>query len=362
MSGISSPNRTWETIETKNLGFDFGFFNSKLSASFDIYQKRNTDMLVSVSYPSILGAAAPTSNAGTLLNKGWDIAANWNDKVGDLKFSIGLILSHNTNKLTDLQGQDAYNVGFTATRQGYPLNSYFGYKGSIIKTESELEAYASRFAGKGIVPNTQPNGYKGLGVGDIMYEDIDGDGQITPYGDKTKGFNGDAVYLGSADPKITYGIDTRLFYKNFDFGMILQGTGSKYTWRGNGNFGVPYAYPWFQPLDYFYGKTFTQDNQNAKFPRLSHSGTVKGNNYQSSTIYLENTKYLRVKNITIGYTFKSVLLSKLNLKDVRIYLSGQDLFVFSKGMWDKNYDPEENSAEYNYPMYKTFSFGASVNF
>jgi hypothetical protein len=332
MNGIASPDHTWETIKTKNLGFDFGFFHSKLKASIDVYQKENTNMLVSVSYPSTLGASAPTSNAGRLLTKGWELAGDWNSKIGEVQLNVGFVVNYNSNTLTDLQGNDTYNVGLTTARQGYPINSYFGYKGSIIRNQSELDAYASKFAGKGIVPGTQANGYKGLGIGDVMFEDIDGDGQITAYGDKTKGYTGDAVFLGSADPKYTYSMNVGAKYKNFDFGLILQGTGDKYTWRGNGNFGVPLSHSWFQPLDYFYGKTFTQDNLNAQYPRLSNSGTVKGNNYQFSDIYLENTKYLRVKNITIGYTIPEILLGKLNLKNARIYLSAQDVFELSKGM------------------------------
>lgn len=362
MNGIASPMRTWETIQTKNIGFDLGLFHSKLKTSFDVYQKENKNMLVSVSYPSTLGASAPTSNAGRLVTKGWELTADWNDKIGEVQYNVGFILNYNSDILKNLQGQDTYNLGLTTARQGYPMNSFFGYKGSIIRTQSELDAYAAKYAGKGIVPATQANGYKGLGIGDVMYEDIDGDGQITTYGDKTKGYNGDAVYLGSQDPKYTYSLTAGLKYKNFDFGVILQGTGDKYSWRGNGNFGVPLSYSWFQPLDYFYGKTFSQNNPNAEYPRLSNSGTVKGNNYQCSNIYLENTRYLRVKNLTIGYTIPNSVFGKLNIKNARIYFSGQDIFEFAKGTWNKTYDPEENTSEDNYPMYRTYSFGLSVNF
>jgi TonB-linked SusC/RagA family outer membrane protein len=362
LNGIAAPERTWETIESKNLGFDLGFFHSKLKTTFEIYQKENTNMLVSVAYPADLGTTAPTTNAGKLKTKGWDFSGDWNDKVGAVQINIGFVLNYNSNILTNLQGNDTYNEGLTTARQGYPMNSYFGYIGSIIRTQAELDAYAAKYAGKGIVPATQPNGKKGLGVGDVMFQDVDGDGQITPFGDKTKGFNGDAVFLGSADPKYTYSVTGGLKFKNFDFGIILQGTGDKYTWRGNGNFGVPLSVTWFQPLDYFYGKTFSQDNLNSQYPRLSNDGTVKGNNYQFSTIYLVNTKYLRVKNITIGYTVPKLILDKLNLQNARVYLSGQDLFEFSKGTWDKNYDPEEDGGEGNYPMYRTFSCGVSVNF
>lgn len=362
LNGIAAPDRTWETIETKNLGFDLGLLHSKLTFSFDIYQKENTDMLVSVVYPATLGAAAPSSNAGSLRNRGWELTGRWNSKIGAVQFHAGLIVSYNTNKLINLQGQNTYNVGLTGARQGYPLNSYFGYKGSIIKTQAQLDAYAAQFAGKGIVPATQPDGHKGLGIGDLMYQDIDADGQITAFGDKSKGYDGDAVYLGSQDPKVVYSVNAGLNYRNFDFSILLQGTGNKYVWRGNGNFGVPFSVSWFPPLDYFYGKTFSQSNPGAEYPRLSNSATVNSNNHQFSDIWLVNTKYLKVENLTLGYTFKSLMLKKLNLEGSRVYFSGENLFEFAKGTWDNDYDPEENSAENNYPLYRTFSFGVNVNF
>lgn len=370
LNGIASPDRTWETIETKNLGFDLVMFQSKLSMSFDLYRKNNKNMLVSVAYPSTLGAAAPTSNAGSLLDKGWEFTSAWNSKIREVQFNLGVIFNYNTNIVTNLQGKDTYNLGLTTARQGYPLNSYFGFKGSIIRTQAELDAYASKYAGKGIVPATQPNGYGGLGIGDVMYQDIDGDGQITTYGDKSKGYSGDAVFLGSQDPKFTYSMIGGLNYKNFDFSFILQGTGNKYVWRGNGNFGVPFSHFWFQPLDYFYGKTFNENDPGAEYPRLSNNSTVKSNNYQFSTVWLENTRYLRVKNLTIGYTFKNIELSKLKLRNFRIYFSGQDIFELAKGTWGGIYDPEETTSdpnnptyyENNYPMYRTFSFGANINF
>ena len=202
-----------------------------------------------------------------------------------------------------------------------------------------------------------------------------GDTAHMPYGDKSKGFSGDAVYLGSQIPKFTYSMTGGLKWKSFDFGFILQGTGNKYVWRGNGNFGVPFSHFLFQPLDYFYGKTYTAANPGAEYPRLSLNGTVTGNNYQFSSRWLENTRYLRMKNITVGYTFNDIKISKLNIRGVRVYLSGQDLFEFAKGTWDGMYDPEETRVpkitddatntdfyENNYPMYRTFSFGVNVNF
>lgn len=115
---IASPDRTWETIETKDLGFDLVLLESKLSLSFDIYRKNNNNMLVSVTYPSTLGASAPTSNAGSLLDKGWEFNGSWNSKIGAVRFNVGVILNYNTNVVTNLQGQDVYNLGLTQAREG----------------------------------------------------------------------------------------------------------------------------------------------------------------------------------------------------------------------------------------------------
>ncbi|WP_159441019.1 SusC/RagA family TonB-linked outer membrane protein [Pedobacter caeni] len=378
LKGLSSPSRTWETIETENLGVDLGLFASKLSLSFDLYRKTNNNMLVSITYPTTLGAAAPTSNAGTLKGKGWEFNGQWNDKIGSFQYNIGTILNYNTNVVSDLKGNDNYNLGLTQARQGYPLNSYFGFKGKLIRNQADLDAYAAKYGGKGIVPSAQPNGHGGLGIGDVMYEDIDGDGQITTYGDKSKGLNGDAVYLGSQIPKLTYSVTGGFSYKGLDMSFIMQGTGDKYEWRGNGNFGVPLAHFWFQPLDYFYGRTFTPENPSAQYPRLSNNETVKNNNYQFSSMWLENTRYLRMKNITIGYTFSDLQVARIKVRSIRVYVSGQDLFEFAKGTWKGTYDPEEsrtptiaddagkmdfyNFYENNYPMYRTFSVGLNVKF
>jgi hypothetical protein len=142
---------------------------------------------------------------------------------------------------------------------------------------------------------------------------------------------------------------------------MLQGTGDKYDWR-TGNFGVPLAHPWFQSLDYFYGKSFSENNINAQYPRLSNSDVVKGNNDQCSSIWLVNTKYLRFKNITLGYTIPKELLSKLKISYARIYISGENIFTISPSTWGHEYDPEESSTDYNYPFYKTYSFGFNINF
>ncbi|HSM48219.1 MAG TPA: SusC/RagA family TonB-linked outer membrane protein, partial [Draconibacterium sp.] len=361
MKGMASPDRTWETIQNINLGIDYAFFDSRLMGSFDIYQKKNSDMLVDVTFPATLGASAPSTNSGELTTKGWDWFVTWADKAGDFAYKVGVVINYNENELTDLQGADQFNLGLTPFREGYPINSYFGYKtDGIIKNQQELDAY-SKYAGKGIVPATKPNGQKGLGIGDIMFKDVDGDGAITPFGDRTKGFNGDAVYLGSANPNYNFGINAEVNYKGFDLSMLWQGTGKKMTLR-TGEFAMPYFYPWFQPYEYFYEKTWAANRPNAEYPRISHTDAVKYYNYAASDNMIENTAYLRLKNLQVGYAIPKSVTTKLFVDAVRIYFSGEDLFEITKGDWDGNYDPEEGQSFNTYPFYRTYSFGIDVKF
>jgi TonB-linked SusC/RagA family outer membrane protein len=361
MKGMASPDRTWETIRNMNMGIDFSFLDSRLNGSFDLYQKKNLNMLVDVVFPATLGASAPSTNSGELTTNGWDFTINWSDKKGSFIYRVGAIVNFNENILTDLKGADQFNLGLTPFREGYPINSYFGYiTEGIIKNQQDLDSY-SKYAGKGIVPATQPNGKKGLGIGDIMYKDVDGDGAITPYGDRTKGFFGDAVYLGSANPKYTYGITADAKYKNFDFSMLWQGTGKKLVLR-TGEFAMPYYYPWFQPFEYFYGKTWATDRTDAKYPRISHSDNVKYYNYAVSDNMIENTAYLRLKNLQFGYTLPESISQKISLNLVRIYFSGQDILEFTSGDWDGNYDPEEGQSFNSYPFFRAYSFGIDIKF
>jgi hypothetical protein len=125
---------------------------------------------------------------------------------------------------------------------------------------------------------------------------------------------------------------------------------------------MPYFYPWFQPYEYFYEKTWAADRQDAKYPRISHTDAVKYYNYTASDMMIENTAYLRLKNLQIGYTLPKSLAGKLFTESVRVYFSGEDLLEFTKGDWEGNYDPEEGQSFNTYPFYRAYSFGIDVKF
>jgi TonB-linked SusC/RagA family outer membrane protein len=358
VSSIASQDRTWETIETKNAGIDFALLNSRLTGSFDYYIKNNRNMLVNDQLPATLGGSAPTQNIGKLETKGWDFSIGWRDKIGGVSYSVSAMLSDSKNKLIELKGNDAYGEGLIYARKGYSLNSYFGYQfDGIIQNEEQLTAYKQL----GNVPSN-------LGVGDVMFRDVDGDGQITAFGDASKGTSGDMVYLGNLRPRYTYSSNISVSYKGFDLSIFLQGIGKRQGIR-TGEISVPLWQVWMQPLEYFYGKNWTPENPDAKYPRIIPGSVgfdgIRNWNWRYSSMRMNNLAYLRLKVVTLAYNLPQYLVSKAKVKNIRIYVSGQDLFTFSKDTWNKSFDPEETwerSDEQTYPFNSVISFGLDIKF
>lgn len=358
VQSIASESRTWETIETKNIGLDFGLLNSHLNSTFDYFIRNNNNMLVGVQVPAVLGGTPPSQNLGKLQTKGWEFSLSWRDKVKDFKYGISAMISDSKNKLAELKGNNGYVPGLNSTREGYPINSYFGYDYSgIIKTQGQLDDYKKL---QGIPAN--------LGIGDVMYRDVDGDGKITAFGDPSKGYSGDLVYLGNLLPRYTYSSTFDLSWKNFDLSALFQGVGKRQGIK-YGDFGQPFQFVWHQPLEYFYGKTWSPENPDAKYPRIIPGGigfdALQEWDWRTSSMRVDNMAYLRVKFLTLGYNLPAGVTSRLKTQSIRVYVSGQDLFTFSKGTWNGSFDPEEiwqRNDEQTYPFSKVYSFGLDVRF
>lgn len=358
VSNIASQERTWETIETKNIGIDLAVLKSRLTGSFDYYIKNNKNMLVNAQLPATLGGAAPTQNIGKLVTKGWDLSVGWSDKIGEFKYSISAMLSDSKNKLTELKGNDTYSEGLVFARKGYSLSSYFGYQyNGIIKDADQLAAYKKL----GNIPST-------TAIGDVMYADIDGDGKITAFGDAAAGTNGDMTYLGNLLPRYTYSANINLSYKRFDLGVLLQGVGER-SGVITGEFAYPFTQVWVQPLEYFYGKTWTPNNPDARYPRIIPGSvgydTQRDWNNRYSSNRMNNLAYLRVKVLSVAYNLPKNFAKRLKMQNVRLYASGQDLFTFSKNTWNHSFDPEEvaeRTDEQTYPFNSVISFGLDIKF
>lgn len=351
----ASSTRTWETVETRNIGIDAAVLQSRLSFSFDYYNKINNDMLVKVAVPASYGATPPSTNQGKLNTKGFEMMLTWKDQVNDFRYSVSLQLSDSKNKLVELKNTDNYGEGLNQYRQGYPIYSYFGYVyDGIIKTQKQLDDY-KKLEG---VPSR-------ISLGDVMYKDVDGDGKLTAFGDKTKGLAGDMVYLGNLIPRYTYSANLSAGYKNFDVQVFLQGVGKRDVIY-EGPISQPNTFFW-PSLEYFYGKTWSPENPDAKYPRYLPGNLgyddVKNYNYRASALTLQNVAYLRFKVITVGYTIPAHIINRARIKSARVYFSGQDLFTFSKGTLGGNFDPEDGYRnEGTYPFNKVYSLGLNVKF
>jgi len=359
-SAIASSDRSWETIQTSNIGLDLAFLNSRLTGSIDGFIKKNDNMLVGISVPATFGGTPPTGNYGKLKTTGWEVSLKWKDNIGNLQYSVSALLSDNKNELLALESSDSYGEGINWTREGYSLQSIFGYEfDGIIQNQQQLDAYKQL---EGVPSN--------LAIGDAMYKDLDGDGKITAFGDPTLGTNGDMKYLGNLLPRYSYASNIQVIYKNFDLNIFLQGVGKRNTIR-NGDFGQPFYWVWHQPMEYFYGKSWTPENTDAQYPRLIPGGVGYDNlrdwNWRTSSMRIINVGYLRLKDVTIGYNLPQNIANKIKASNLRVYVSGKDLFTFSKGSWEGSFDPEEEKygswlSENTYPFYRVFSLGLDVKF
>jgi len=373
---LVSLDRTWETVRNYNLGVDFGFLKNRLSGTFETFRKRNSNMLVNLAYPGVLGATAPKTNDGELKTWGWEGILTWKDHVGKVKYSISGNITDNQNKLIKVSGAaNGITPGYNNLVEGYPLGSYFGLRyGGRLQTQEQVDAYNAAYYNPGGVINNiglpaatplqnQPGKFTGLRPGDNSFVDVNGDGALST------GINtanpGDLVFLGTDNPRYTFGFNLGLQWKGFDFYSILQGVGKRTIFRG-GNWRVPYLSIFQGQTKSYVGNVWSPENQEAYYPNL-HSALNNGinnYNYQASTWSVENGKYLRLKNVVLGYTLpKSLLAKQKAISNLRVYVSGSDLWETTK--IHDGWDPEATrnvGGNERYPFYRYVSLGANVTF
>jgi len=350
---IISTARTWETINSTNVGLEFSSLTNRLYGSFDYFWKNNSNMLIPVTYPSILGAEAPKTNSGELAIKGWEMMLGWRDQVGDFRYAVRTNVSDARNKLIKRIGSNLISHGLNATPAGYPLSSYFGYVfEGIIQNEKELAEYESNF------PNGGIPGLGDLSVGDAKYKDLDGDGKLSVLGDDPENGTGDVIYLGNTNPRYTFGFNLEAEYKGFDFTTFIQGVGDRTIFL-EGDANKPFAQPWYQSAGYWFGKTWTVNRTDAKYPAITGKGK-REYNYYISTNTKHNVRYSRLKNLQIGYTIRKEYLKNISAEKIRLFFSGEDLYEIhnAPGGWD----PEDGGGYVSYPFARNYSIGVNIVF
>lgn len=345
----------WEKTYNFNIGFDATFFNNNLTASFDYFDKNTVDILIVPQVPTVFGTSLSDFNAGEMRNKGWELVLSYRLRSDNFSHTFSGNLGDSFNKVTYFEGKEQISTSDNISkilREGVPLNAYYGYKsaGFFMNTQ-DLETAALPV---GLSPTD-------LRPGDVKYVDRNSDGIID---------SRDRYILGHAFPRYTFGFTYDVAFKGFDFSMFLQGVGKREMMvRGEliEPFHENYSYAIYQhQLDYW-----TPTNVNSRYPRLTAAGSASTtNNYQKdSDLFLFDGKYLRVKNIQLGYSLPNELISKMGLQKMRVFANAQNLFTFSKNSW---IDPESsefgnsmngaaNSAR-NYPSLKYYGFGLDIQF
>lgn len=330
-----NADMTWEKIRTLDVGFDAGFLNNELNVSFDWYQRRNIGMLVAgneiIRYVGI--ETAPLENGGDLKTNGWELQIDYNHSFNkDLAVYGTFTLSDAKSEITKWNNTTGALNGWY---EGKQIGEIWGFTTDRYFNSSDLNADGTLKAGIPDQSYIQTGSFR-FGAGDIKYKDLDGNGKIDT-GKGTIDDHGDLKRIGNQLPRYEYSLRLGAMFKGIDFEVLFQGVGKRDMWTTSSLF-IPHAAGaqmniFENQLDYW-----TEDNQNAKFPRPyinTSFGSLSGlpgnsgcNNFAPQTKYLNNLAYLRLKNLTIGYTLPQNLTRKVYVEKLRVYFSAQNLLTF----------------------------------
>jgi len=347
-SGLVSPSLTWETVNTKNIGLDFGLFQNTFSGTFDIYQRATKDMLMRSSYPEILGTSAPFENAADLVTKGWELTLTFNKRVDkDLFYSASLVLSDWKSEITKY---DNPSNSLTTYYVGQQLGEIWGYEThGIFQTEDEVENAPIQST---IGANWRP--------GDIRYKDLNDDGSINP-GRNTLDDPGDRKIIGNTNPRYSFGLNFDVTYKALSLNCFFQGVGKRDYYPQVTN------YRWFWPYAdahierYFITESWSEDNRDAYFYAPSREQSFK--NQQVQTRFLQDASYIRLKNLTLSYDATQMLSKNTGIKGlgVNLFFNIQNVWEYSK--IHKPLDPEYIfKGIVPYPLQRTYNLGIRVSY
>ena len=340
---------SWEKASTWGVGVDFTLFN-KLNGSLDYYNRKTTGIIMDVTVPKEFALDAYKDNVGSMRNSGIEINLSYNTKIGQVDFGIAGNFSYNKNEILDLGGGDP-NKYLDATdgysqrnKVGEAMNSYYIYRADgFFNSQEEADAYTAKYG--------NPFG-KTFKAGDLRYVDTNKDGKLTA---------DDREYCGSSDPKIIYGFNINAGWKGIDLSLMFNGAaGVKRLFDGYevyGNFSGDAAHP-----ATIWRDAWTPDNHDASMPRIFYdTNSASSSRSVQSDFWLQDTSYLRLKNLQLGYTLPKGWLNSVGVENIRIYYSVENLLTFDK--MKINIDPESTSQRLSsYPLLRTHAFGVNVTF
>jgi TonB-linked SusC/RagA family outer membrane protein len=349
-SQIANPDLKWETTTQYNAGVDFGILNNRVNFTFDAYYKKTTDLLLNVPFPLYSGYASSLQNVGSVQNKGIEFSINSdNIKSSDFTWRSSLVFAANRNKILSLgEGTDAYfplaPTGYVSpviVKVGLPVGTFWGYNTAGLLTAEDVAKGYPKLTG---VPQLQ---------GDRKYVDNNGDGVVT---------TDDKHSLGNAQPKFTFGLSNQINYKGFDLSFLFQGS------YGNKIFNFLQQKLELTTVNLNVSAKlldrYSATNPNGTMPRATNAPVS-----QVADIYIEDGSYVRLKNLTLGYSFSRGIISKIGAKQLRLYVSTQNIWTWTKY---SGLDPEVNffdtdntkqGIDYGaYPSTKSFQAGLNITF
>ena len=343
-----NPDVTWETASKINVGLDAAFINDRLTVNFDLFWEDREDILVSNAsqLPAVTSLPASRVNKGRVKNHGYELTLRWSDKVGDFRYSISPSLAFARNKVIEmLEVPPMYDY---LSRTGQRVNQLFGYDLFEFYQEGTEARYKAAYG------KDMPDQKIELKYGDAVYVDLNDDGVIDQNDQKPLGYTSDG------NPEITWSVNASLNWKGLDFSMLWVGADN--TSRTlNGYFRDQFGSTNTSALaQWVADNSWTESNPGAILPRISFTNRVHNN--RDSQAWIIDSKYVRLKNVEIGYTInKPKWLPLLNY--IRFYASGQNLLTFADF---KGNDPEAPGSGLDfgvrYPMTRVYNFGVQVNF
>lgn len=338
-----NPNLVWETTSQSNIGIELGLWDNKLTAELDYFSKTTSDILIALEIPGYIGngsGSTITRNAAEVLNSGFEFNIRWNDHIGEFRYSVGLMgntLHNEVKKISGSGATDDYLLGgdgFTRSVVGKPVGAFYGYKvDGIFQNQAELDAYPHR---------------SNAGIGDLRFVNTNGDNVLT---------DADRTYLGSPIPTLLMGLNLNASYKNFNLSIDVQSQfGSKiYNVKETVR---PDLYNFEKHVKDFWRGEGTSNSE----PRP----TSGGYNFLPSERFVQDGSFIRLRNVSVGYSIPKKFTDSINAGNIYVYLSGTNLLTFTKYT---GYTPEilggpiDNALDYGtYPVSSIFSAGIRVTF
>lgn len=382
LTRLANEQVKWEVVRQTDIGLDLGLWNDKLNVTLDWYNRLSTDVLYNVPLPLSGGVGNSVFvNVGEVLNRGFEIAADYRGNIGDLTYRIGANASFNRNEVLNLDGVnnvpintgfggDIWNGAISRTEVGQPFGQFFGFVSEgIIQSEEQIQnlnTIARQKAAERGVTNTDNIFYQtpNTGPGDLLYQDQNGDGLINAE---------DRTAIGNPWPAAVYGLNLNLGWKGFDLAVLIQGVAGVEVFNGAKSFSQNFFGDYNTTSDVF-GNSFFAGNGLTDQPRIGFTNSSgnyvrdpNGNYSQPSSYFVEDASFMRLANLQLGYNLPAEWMSAARMTSARIYLMGQNLLTLTgySGL-----DPEIAGGPTNrgidnifiYPRTRLLSAGVDFNF